>query len=125
MVHRAGQDVRDRFDPAVRMPWKAGDVVVRVLVPKVVEQEERVEITGVPESEGALQPHARALHRGFRLNDSLEGSDRHGQAPVATSLSICGGLGAKALGRRAAEGVRFSRQPDHRPKNWAGLARTW
>ena len=54
VVHAAGEDVGDGFDPAVRMPREAGEIVVRVLVPKIIEQQERIEFRRIAEAEGAL-----------------------------------------------------------------------
>jgi O-phosphoseryl-tRNA(Cys) synthetase len=53
VVHGAGKNIGDRLDAPVRMPGKAGEVVGRNIVPEIVEQEERIEISGVAESEGA------------------------------------------------------------------------
>ncbi len=39
----AGQHVGDRFDPAMWVPWKPGQVVPRVVVAEVVEQQGRIE----------------------------------------------------------------------------------
>ena len=43
-AHGAGEHVGDRLDAAVRMPREAGEVVVRVVVAEVVEQQERIEL---------------------------------------------------------------------------------
>ena len=60
VLDRARQHVGDRLDAAVRMPRKPGEVVVGAVVAEVVEQQEGIEIGGVPEPEPALQPHAGA-----------------------------------------------------------------
>src|SRR6185437_12166454 len=78
VVDRAGQDVCDRLDAAVRMPREAGAVVVRPVVAKVVEQKEGIEIVGFAEAEGAPQLDAGALRGGLRLDDALHGADGHG-----------------------------------------------
>ena len=54
MLHRAGQHVRDRLDPAVWMPRKSCEIVFRVLIAEVVQQQERIEFLGFAETEGAL-----------------------------------------------------------------------
>ena len=71
------QDVGDRLDSAVRMPGKAGEVVLRPLVSEVVEQQERIGLGGVAEAEGAPQPDAGAFDGGLRLYDALDGADGH------------------------------------------------
>jgi len=53
MFHCAGEDVGDGLDAAVRMPRKAGQVVLRNVVTEVVEQQERVEFGCVAEAERA------------------------------------------------------------------------
>ena len=58
----AGQDVGDRLDAAMRMPGKAGLVLVGIVVAEIVEQQERIELLGVAEAEGAAQMHAGAFH---------------------------------------------------------------
>ena len=64
----AGEHVGDRLDAAVRVPREAGQVVVRVVVAEIVEQQERIELRRVAEAEGAAQLHAGAFHgrRGLR-----------------------------------------------------------
>src|SRR5881296_4427737 len=72
------EDVGDGFDPAMGMPRESGAVVLRVVVAEVVQQEEGIELVGVPEAERPAQLHARALDRGLRLNDRLDRPDGHG-----------------------------------------------
>ena len=66
----AGEHVGDGLDAAVRMPREAGEIVVRVVVAEVVEQQERIELGRVAEAEGALQLDARAFDVGHGLNNS-------------------------------------------------------
>ena len=78
VLDRAGQHVGDGLDAAVRMPGKAGEVVVGTVVAEIVEQQERVELAGVAEAEGAPQLDAGALDRGLGGDDALDRSDGHG-----------------------------------------------
>jgi hypothetical protein len=57
------------------MPGKAGEKVVRVLVPEIVEQEKRIELRRVAEPEGALEPDAGAFDRWLGLADVLHRAD--------------------------------------------------
>ena len=57
----AGEHVGDRLDAAVRMPRKPGEVVLGIVVAEVVEQQERIEVRGLAEAEGALQLARRRL----------------------------------------------------------------
>src|SRR5262249_58276949 len=71
------QYIRNRLDAAVGMPGKSGAIVFRTIVAEVVEQEEWIELAGIPEAEGATQLHARTFNRGFGLDDALHGSNGH------------------------------------------------
>ena len=76
MLHLAREHIGDGLDAAVRMPGEAGQIVVRVLVPEIVEEQERIELGRVAESERAPQLDARAFDVGLRLESlaSLAGS---------------------------------------------------
>ena len=78
--HGAGEHVGDGLDPAVRVPGEPGEEVLGVVVPKVVEQEERVEVVGIAEAERAAEANAGAFDGGLRLDDTLDGSDGHDHA---------------------------------------------
>src|SRR2546422_6191839 len=58
---------------------------LRVLVAKVVQEEEGIEVAGAPEPEGPAQLHARAFDGGLGLADALDGSD--GQDRKSTRLN--------------------------------------
>src|SRR5262249_31399419 len=77
VLHRAGEHVRDRLDATVRMPREAGEVIARVLVPEIVEQQEGIEVLGLAEPKGALKLHARAFERRLGLEYLLDGAERH------------------------------------------------
>src|SRR3989449_10745660 len=57
---------------------------LRVLVAKVVQEEEGIEVAGAPEPEGPAQLHARAFDGGLGLADALDGSDGHGRSSNVT-----------------------------------------
>src|SRR5213592_3155822 len=61
VLHPAVQHVRDRFDPAVRMPREARHIFGRVLRPEIVEEKERVEARHLRGAEGPMQMHACPL----------------------------------------------------------------
>src|SRR5258706_16034509 len=67
------QHVGNRLDAAMWMPRESGEIVVWIVVAEVVEQEERVEVRGVTESEAAPQPHSGALDGRRGLKDALDG----------------------------------------------------
>ena len=74
----AGQHIGDGLDAAMRMPGKAGAILVGTVVAEIVEQQERIELGGVAEAEGAAQMDAGALDRGLGGDDALDRSDGHG-----------------------------------------------
>ena len=78
VLDRSGQHVRDRLDPAVRVPGEPREVSLGIVVPEVVEEEERVEVLGVAEPERAAEMHARAFEGGFGLDEPLDRTNRHG-----------------------------------------------
>jgi hypothetical protein len=62
VLDSSSQDVRDRFNSAVRMPGEAGQVVVGNIIAEIVEQKKWIEVRCVSKPEGTTQMHARALH---------------------------------------------------------------
>src|SRR6266446_3669136 len=69
VLDRAGEHIRDRLNPTVRMPRKSGQVIFRVVVAKIVQQQKWIEILRFAEAEGALQFHAGALQGWLGLNN--------------------------------------------------------
>src|SRR2546426_11855225 len=84
VLHRPAEDVGDGLDPPMGVPRESGEVVLRVLVAKVVQEEEGIEVAGAPEPEGSAQLHARAFDGGLGLADALDGSDGHGRSSNVT-----------------------------------------
>jgi hypothetical protein len=72
------EDIRDRLDPAMRMPGKAGEVVLGDVVAEVVEEKERIVVRGVAESECATEVYTGAFERGLGLDQLLDGPKGHG-----------------------------------------------
>ncbi len=97
VLDRAREHVRDGLDAAVRVPGKAGEVVLRPVVAEVVEQQERVELLGVAEPERPSQAHPGALDRRNRAGESLHRTDGH----------------AALLGGSRAAGPTFTKPPGH------------
>src|SRR5207249_12124368 len=83
------EDVRDRFDPPMGVPGEPREVILGVLVAKVVEQEEGIELLRVAEAERAAHPHPRAFDGGFSWQTSLARSTGRGcsQKPWFRPLS--------------------------------------
>ena len=84
MLDLACEHVGDGLDPAMGMPGETGAIVVGVVVPKIVEEQKRIEFGRVAKSKRALQLDARALEVRFRMKDALYGPDRHESSPFVT-----------------------------------------
>ena len=69
MRDRAGKHISYCLDAAMGVPRKSGAVVVRTIVAEIIEQQERVELIRLTETEGAVQLHAGTFEGGLRLND--------------------------------------------------------
>ena len=67
VIDGAGEHIGDGLDAAMRMPRKAGEVVGRAVVAEIVEQQERIELGGFAEAEGAAQLDAGAFDGRLRL----------------------------------------------------------
>ena len=95
---------------------KAGEVILGPVVAEIVEQQERIELAGVAEPEGAVQLHAGAFHGGRGLDDALDRSNGHGGPRFEASVSnFAAYLGIRTAFRpgRAARGQRCaSATPD-------------
>src|SRR5271155_164457 len=61
VLHRSGEDIRDRLDTAMRMPWKSRQIIRRNIVAEVIQQQKRIEVGCVAETKSPPQMHARTL----------------------------------------------------------------
>jgi hypothetical protein len=89
MFDRACEHVGDRLDAAVRVPREPGEVVVRILVAEVVQQQERIEVARVAETEGAAQPDARTFDRGFAFELHALGNRPDTDNPKLARINGC------------------------------------
>src|SRR5262249_9714206 len=85
VLHRSRQDIGDRLYSAMRMPRKACFIILRNVIPEIIEEKKWVEVGCVIETERAAQPHARAFERRLGLTHSLNRSNRH-------NCLRCGGM---------------------------------
>ncbi len=113
VVHGALEHVGDGLDAAVRVPGESLEEVLGALVAEVVEQEEGVELLGLPEPEGATKLHSGAFQRGRGFDDSLHRSDRHlsSMGPAPRNGVAPANLGSLARGARFRRIERRSRPP--------------
>jgi hypothetical protein len=61
----------------MRMPGKPSQVVVRNIIPKIVQQQERIIVGGAAEPEGAPEMYACSLEGWLGLAETLDWSNRH------------------------------------------------
>jgi hypothetical protein len=65
----------------VGVPRKAGEIILRDVVAKIVEQKEGIELAGVTETKGAAEVNSCALRRGFAADEPLYRSNGHNCLP--------------------------------------------
>lgn len=69
MTHTAFKHVGHRFEAPVRVRWKAGDVVIRLVRSELVQHQKRIELLHATPAEDTRQFDARAIGRWLtRLN---------------------------------------------------------
>jgi hypothetical protein len=56
------------------MPRESCQIILRDVIAKVIQEEERVKVGCVTEAEGSAQMHAGALERRFGLNEAFYGT---------------------------------------------------
>jgi hypothetical protein len=74
MFGSSAKHVGNCLDPAVWMPWKTFDVIVWVIAPEIVEEEEWIKCLGISEAERALQADAGSFKGRLASDNSLDGS---------------------------------------------------
>src|SRR6476660_612745 len=77
----------------MRMPRESREVVLRVVVAKVIEEQKRIVVFRVAESERSAELNACAFHRRTGLNDASYCTDGHGSSLPGSdpSLPRCSG----------------------------------
>jgi hypothetical protein len=70
MLNGSGQDVRNGLDTPVRVPGKAGEIVIGNIVSEIIQEQERIELGRVAEPESPAQTHPGTFQRGLRFNQS-------------------------------------------------------
>jgi hypothetical protein len=86
VLDRAVEHISYRLDAAMRMPRKTGKVVLRAVVPKIVEEKERVEGLGLAEPEGAMELDSGSFDMWLGLYDLADGSKGHLSVSLMTSI---------------------------------------
>jgi NAD dependent epimerase/dehydratase family enzyme len=68
MFDGAGQDVRDGLDTPVRVPGKAGEIVIGNIVSEIIQEQEWIELGRVAEPESPAQTYPGTFQGGLRFN---------------------------------------------------------
>ncbi len=63
------EHIRNRLDPAMRVPWEPFEVFARVVIAEIIEQQEGVKHRDLAVPEDPPEMYARALKRRFALKD--------------------------------------------------------
>jgi hypothetical protein len=71
------EHVGNRLDAAVGVPRESGQVVGRIVVPEIIQQQERIEVLGLAEAEGTLKLDSCSLNGRRGLNDLSNRAERH------------------------------------------------
>ena len=110
VFHGSGENICDGFDPAVRVPGKAREIILGNVIAEVIEQEEWIEVGGVAEAEGAAQVYARAFERWLGFDELLDRTNGHegllGEVGVKT---IIAGYEAWLIVEREGSALHFSK----------------
>jgi hypothetical protein len=77
MLYRSGEHIGDSLDAPVRMPRKPSQIVLGNIIPKIIEQQERVELIRGSETERSSEVHASPFQGWLGFYDTLNLSDRH------------------------------------------------
>src|SRR5262249_1178700 len=88
MLHGTGQHIGDGLDATVPMPGKAGQIVFRNVIAKVIKQEKRVEVFGISEPEGPAQMYARSFQSRFGFDQLSYRSDRHNELQSSHRIPV-------------------------------------
>ncbi len=77
VLHGSSQDVGNRLDPTMWMPWEAGKIILGNIIAEIIEQQKWIEVGGVAETECAAQMHTSTFTRRLGLDEPLDGSNGH------------------------------------------------
>src|SRR5208282_4532179 len=81
MAHVTVEHVGDGFEATMRMRWKAGNVVARVIGIKLIEHQKRIQIESALAAKTAAQFDAGAVRSWHRLDDMDYCANIHRKTP--------------------------------------------
>jgi hypothetical protein len=80
VLDRASQDIGYGLDATMRVPGKTRQIIFRNVIPKIVEEQEWIEVFGVTETKSATKMHTGTFNSWLGLDNSLYRSDGHGDS---------------------------------------------
>src|SRR5260370_25780635 len=100
VLHRSCEYVRNRLDPAVRMPRESRQVILRHIIVKIIEQQERIEVRRVAKTKGTPQVYSRSFCSRLGLDQPLDRSYGHSCLPPESVPIRCATANVDARSRR-------------------------
>jgi hypothetical protein len=112
VLNSSRQDIRDGFDPAMRVPREPSQIILGNVVAEIVQEKEWIEVGCIAESESAAKMHASAFERRLGLNESLNGPNGHfGLLDAEVYPVISGGVKFTPLSWSDRQPAKFARTP--------------
>src|SRR2546427_5414127 len=87
MLNGSSQNVSDGLNPAVWMPRKSRQIILRNIIAEIVEQEKRIKVLGGSKTECAPQMHPSAFQGRLGFDKTLNRSNRH-VGPASTVFDV-------------------------------------
>jgi len=88
VLDRPGENISDRFHSAVGMPWEPRAVIVGVVTSKIVQEEKRIEIRCIAETENTPKVHTGTFECRLGSNETFDRSHGHIDAPLINDTPI-------------------------------------
>jgi hypothetical protein len=81
MLHLSVEDIRDRLDASMRVPWETPDVIPGIIGPEIIQKQEGVKLGDLAVSEGTAEVDSSPFNRGFAFPDLFYAPDSHERQP--------------------------------------------
>jgi hypothetical protein len=78
MLNGAVKDIGDRLYPTVRVPRETPEIFIRLVIPEIVQQQERIKLRDFIIPESPFQVNTRAFKDGLGFEELFYGTGLHG-----------------------------------------------